>query len=1274
MGKSLSCVFLAVALAVLGLSAHEEENVYVARVVDSATGEPVPFASVRFPYGSTIANKDGRFVLQGSAGDSLLITSVGYSGVCVIAGDMGTEVKLQPAEVVLGGVTVVPWSTIMDRIVETASSAANRCSKETSVFLYRQTTEVNGTVTSLVEAAVGARSAFSLREVSLVSGRYSERATGGLMPHIANLFPLSEIGILDGFGDNPLDVSMPLSRNYLKHYSISHETIGDSVHTVYAIHFTPLRRPRNSALFSGTVYVDASTLLPLKADGKVFNSGIMIGSNVGAYRVWVPLEVSYTITYDITGGYSDVQSVYVSARYELGHDSVRFSSLMYNVGGDGVQGGSPLQASVDIRRQIDRLGYDADFWKGKEIVKRTAAEAELALMLDGNDVHQAVPVAAGNSAALDSLRRFVGGIESFNRLFPQEKAYLHLDNTGYFRGETMWFSAYVVRTDLGSLTDLSRVLYVELLDPTGEVVATRKVRLENGRGSGSFKLDKLLTSGFYEVRAYTRYMLNWDSAWAFSRVLPVFNAPGRAGDYSRAEIAAPVWRKRLPSSREADTLIAKAVNVSFHPEGGRLVQGLPSRVAFSVTDGDGRPLDCTGRLTLADGTAVEVSTQREGRGVFAYTPSGIPATLTLADVIGRRRTFTLPGADASGCVMTVDAVSGDHVEVEVRRTADFREPLALVLLSGGNVDATDIIGAGEQTARRRFARSDMAPGVSQLSLIGQDGRIVAERMVFVYPHGGIDTIHVTATGSLSPCGKFRLEARTRPGAEFSLSVRDAATDVNGTCGDAATWLLLSSDLRGYVHDPGYYLESDDAAHRRAADLLMLVQGWRRYDVAVMDGSRSFVRRHPLEDGLYLYGRLRPARKRHSVCGVGLRATLYNRAGESMGGEAVTDSLGGYAFRLPDCDGEWTLLLNAAKGGEAANCRVGIDRNFSPAARPLSPLETARSEVYAPLLPLSAAPGFDTLAARLPMAERVHVLKEVKVKGRRLFENARAAWETEQRGAFRSYVRYDCDKAADEIYDRGGEMPGILEWLAMKNEWFSGSTTDMDELYIYPTPLNPDGSEIDTDKINKINISLLEDAKKTTPSADQEKGDYTADKIGHVINLQGLGLAYKKRPIVWVLNNNYYCLSMAPISVSTKDILHIYSYSIERMPLYLDECKSVYISEDDDIWRHYVDVKGLDRYSPVTVFVYTHHALPASHKGLRRTHFEGYSKVETFQMPDYSLMPPEADHRRTLYWNPAVKADGAGNATIDIYNNSTCKRLAVSAEGITADGQAVVYKP
>ena len=55
---------------------------------------------------------------------------------------------------------------------------------------------------------------------------------------------------------------------------------------------------------------------------------------------------------------------------------------------------------------------------------------------------------------------------NFNKVVPQEKVYLHFDNVGYFENETLWFKAYVVRTDIGRATDLSKVLYVELLNPT----------------------------------------------------------------------------------------------------------------------------------------------------------------------------------------------------------------------------------------------------------------------------------------------------------------------------------------------------------------------------------------------------------------------------------------------------------------------------------------------------------------------------------------------------------------------------------------------------------------------------------------------------------------------------------------------------------------------------------------------------------------------------------------------------------------------------------------
>lgn len=876
----------------------------------------------------------------------------------------------------------------------------------------------------------------------------------------------------------------------------------------------------------------------------------------------------------------------------------------------------------------------------------------------------ATTVAAGPGAKA-TLERFVGNISTFNRLFPQEKVYLHLDNTAYFRGETIWFSAYVVRADRPALTDMSRVLYVDLLDPTGETVATRKVKLDHGRGSGSFKLDKLLTSGFYEIRAYTRYMLNWDAAWAFSRVLPVFEAPKAEGDYSEPTMAAHDYRKRMPSAR-AKAGDGKA-RVRFFPEGGRLVMGLPSRVAFDVTGPGGEPLQAGGTLTMADGRRVAVETLREGRGVFDYTPAEGSATLTLTDSAGRWHEFELPGAEAEGCVLTVGAIEGDYVNVAVTRSKGYDEPLAMVLVNGGNVDAADILMPGERTARRRFFRPDMAPGVSQVALIDRNGDIVAERMVFVSPQAGVDTIAFRAEGSLAPCGKLALEAQTTPGVTFSLAVRDRAADANGADADAATWLLLSSELKGYIRNPQYYLEADDEEHRKAADLLMMVQGWRRYDVAQMAGSKEFVRRQPMEDGLYLFGQLHQASRRNKTAGVKLTATLYNRQGVAMGGKATTDSAGMYAFRLPDCEGEYTLLLNTTNAeGKAKNYRVGIDRNFAPAPRPVWPAETEPVPLGEARQLAVPEAGFDTLATKLSMEDRVHMIREVKVKGKRLFEKARAGWENEQRGAFKAYVRYDCDRAADEIYDAGDDTPTIFEWLAQKNPFFGGNEVDQgDEGYglaePQELPVEQQLSMVNEGGNLQTEVSQMEDMQ-TESAQNQYRGFLTRD-----------GMSYKNRPIVWVLNNTFY-MGTSTRGVSTADIVNIRAETSEEMPRWLDEYKSVYISEDEEIWRNYVEAPELARYSPVTIFLYSHHEFPAKSKGLRHTHFDGYSRVETFQMPDYSLMPPMADHRRTLYWNPAVKADKDGRARIELYNNSSCKQIAISAEGISYDGRAVVYRP
>ena len=102
----------------------------------------------------------------------------------------------------------------------------------------------------------------------------------------------------------------------------------------------------------------------------------------------------------------------------------------------------------------------------------------------------------------DRLTRFGKGI-------PQEKVFVQMDNTCYFLGDTIWFAAYTRRTDSGLPSNVSRVLYVELLNQDGFLQERQLIEMKNGRGHGNFVLPDTLYAGYYELRAYTRWQLNW---------------------------------------------------------------------------------------------------------------------------------------------------------------------------------------------------------------------------------------------------------------------------------------------------------------------------------------------------------------------------------------------------------------------------------------------------------------------------------------------------------------------------------------------------------------------------------------------------------------------------------------------------------------------------------------------------------------------------------------------------------------------------------------------
>lgn len=877
------------------------------------------------------------------------------------------------------------------------------------------------------------------------------------------------------------------------------------------------------------------------------------------------------------------------------------------------------------------------------------------------------------------LYGYLDNINSFNQLFPQEKVYLHFDNTGYFIGETIWFKAYVMRDDKGLPTDMSKVLYVELVSPDGEIQDRQTLAVTDGGAAGCISLEKLLVSGYYEVRAYTRYMTNWGKDVVFSRVFPVFERPSTPGDLS-CLIEDTRNKNRLPDHREKAEEKKAACRVDFFPEGGHLIAGKENQVAFLVTGREGALPHQKCVLLAGRDTLTTVTSDRFGRGLFTTTAAGGASSLVVLNAGGRNYEFPLPQAEESGCVMRVNALEDSLVRMEFEGTGEFLgRRLALVILNRGNLIGVDTVTIGRNAVVRKISKDDLGDGVNEFALIDSNGDILADRMVFAYPRKKLPALSARVlTANRGSDRRRKAVFRTVPHLKFSVAIRDYDRDVNGEYGNICSWLLLSSDLKGYISHPEYFLEADDREHRLATDLLMLVQGWKRYDLSTMLGRKTFYHEQPVEGSLSLHGRIHARGQDAEVGGKTVAITMYDKWGQVLEGKSDTDPQGYFAFQMPELYGEWTMFINMREKKVGKKYYVSLDRNFAPACRYLLPEETSPQPVMPTAVPAEDADS--TVVVYDEMDQKAHMIQTVNVKGRYLFKDARKAWESEKRGAYAASIYYNCEAEAEKIADTGAEQPGIFEWLKSKNEYFEGSTARM-----YDTKVGS-GELEDSTKVIDVHDRQRWDPEYGKKTGGRETtyafninalGKYYDPEIayGHYLLLERDGLSYKNRPVVWILNNAFYCVSYVPATLRLYDIQGILATSHEIMHDNLDDFKSIYISENQEIWHRYLRLPKLEGLAPVTVFMYAFHTKERKKRKnyLRKTHYTGFSPVETFEMPSGSALPDAEDFRRTLYWNPDVKADKKGEASVEFYSNTTCQRFVISAEGMTDTGTPVAYQ-
>lgn len=498
------------------------------------------------------------------------------------------------------------------------------------------------------------------------------------------------------------------------------------------------------------------------------------------------------------------------------------------------------------------------------------------LMWDFSDIFQGTKA---NPTLPSSLEGWKEHLELFGRNIPQEEVFLHMDNTCYFAGDTLYFKAYVRRSDTGKLTNLSQLLYAELWNQEGYMLERHLVKLKDGQGAGSFVLNDSLYGGFYELRAYTRWQLNWGEyqhphtwpaeQWFFNkkmakefyrdyeklycRIFPLYDKPEVPGVYSHDMTERPHMRYFRTEVKKAPPVL------NLYPEGGVIVEGTRARVAFEANEADGEHLSGTMRLYGKGGRLIqECRTENRGRGTleFDYEHGVTYSTIFTSDsnAVIRQR---MPKAETDGCAVRADVMDDKLLLSLQPRGEAANETLGVTVMVGGALHYFQKFRA--QDTQISIPTDSLPTGVAQITVYNAQGRVYSDRLCFVRHQKDIDDADMhfgDIKTTYEPFDSIHLSVQNpmAAGSTISLAVRDASTsEYLYDSSNILTEMLLCSQIRGFVEQPDYYFEEDDEEHRRHLDLLLMVQGWRRHNWITMATPGIFRINHPIEKTPVYFG-------------------------------------------------------------------------------------------------------------------------------------------------------------------------------------------------------------------------------------------------------------------------------------------------------------------------------------------------------------------------------------------------------------------------------------
>jgi hypothetical protein len=411
---------------------------------------------------------------------------------------------------------------------------------------------------------------------------------------------------------------------------------------------------------------------------------------------------------------------------------------------------------------------------------------------------------------------------------PRESAYIQTSKDIYETGEDIWFKVYLLNSSTLKPSELSKTLYMQVVnEDTKKIIWQEKYEIENGFSNGRILLKEDLDEGNYLLEAFTSNSFFADSSdFTAIRKVKVVKDITHFGQINtkliKQDSILPVALKKNP------------IQFNVFPEGGTIISGIKSKVAFKAVQINGEPINVTGILYKNDSVELGFSSTHDGMGSFDFMPVKnakyyIKLKESLIDSI-----YSFPKIEPVGLTFRLLSRDKENVNFLIsKNTGGQLENIYLMVQMRGIIYSLTEAKL-EKNLKIKVPLVEMPQGIAEATLFNNEMIPVAERLLYVNPHKKIKIQTILSDSIFLTRGKVKIKfiARNENNnpvrANLALAVFDKLYKNQSDSINILTHFYLSTQLKGRIYNPGYYFNEKNVNRLSALDLLLLTQGWRKY--------------------------------------------------------------------------------------------------------------------------------------------------------------------------------------------------------------------------------------------------------------------------------------------------------------------------------------------------------------------------------------------------------------------------------------------------------------